>query len=133
MWNENDDRNYVAFHMEKLRRGEGVFFDLIEAPGGSSIVPMLIEEFRRDTNPTVRTALVGVISEFRLRSSIPFFVEALRDANPSVWKAALDAFFAVPCAESLAALETVEASVQDGKQRNWLSEAVGQLREQLLK
>lgn len=133
MWNESDDRRYVDFYMEKLRRGEDVFFGLIESPGGDSIVPILIEEFRRDPDSKVRTALIRVISEFRLRSSIPFFAEAFRDTSPLVWKAALDAFFAVPCAESLTALESVGESVQDEKQRSWLSEAIDQLREQLTK
>ncbi|MDB6112833.1 MAG: hypothetical protein JWR69_4583 [Pedosphaera sp.] len=133
MWNESDDRKYAAFYMEKLRRGEDAFFGLIEGPGGSSVVPILIEEFRRDADPKVRKALIRVISEFRLRSSVPFFAEALRDASPLVWKAALDAFFAVPCAESLAALESVGESVQDKKQRSWFSEAIDQLREQLAK
>jgi hypothetical protein len=133
MWNESDDKKHVAFYMEKLRRGEDVFFGLIESPGGDSIVPLLIEEFRRDPDSKVRTALIKVISEFRLRSSIPFFAEALRDPSPLVWKAALDAFFAVPCAESLAAMESAGASVQDEKQRSWFSEAIDQLREQLAK
>ncbi|MDB6029180.1 MAG: hypothetical protein JWM68_5403 [Verrucomicrobiales bacterium] len=133
MWNESDDREYVAFYLEKLRRGEDAFFGLIDSPGGDSIVPLLIEEFRRDTDPKVRTTLIKVIAEFGLHSSIPFFADALRDTSPSVWKAALDGFFAVPCAESLAALESAGESVQDKTQRSWFKEAIDQLRNQLAK
>jgi HEAT repeat protein len=133
MWNESDDREFVAFYMEKLRRGEDAFFGLIDSPGGDSIVPLLIEEYRRDADPKVRTTLINVIAQFGLRSSIPFFAEALRDTSPPVWKAALDAFFTVPCVESLATLESVSGSIQDAKQRRWFSEAIDQLREQLAK
>jgi hypothetical protein len=114
-----------------LRHGnrDNAFHSLIEAD--PAIVPLLIDEFRREPDATFRDALLRVIAEFRLPDTVPFFAERLFDAH---WKAGLDFCVAQASPDALNALEGARARTFDSQRetddfRAWLEEAITQAHE----
>jgi hypothetical protein len=118
----------VQHYLAELRLGnrDNAFHSLIEAD--PAIVPLLIAEFRRESDVAFRDRLLRVIAEFRLPDSIPFFAERLFDAH---WKAGLDFFVAQASPEALKALERARTRRFDSQKetdefRTWLEEAISQ-------
>jgi hypothetical protein len=79
----------VEYYLSLFRKGRGdAFFGLIEA--NSTIIPDLIDTYRVEPDASVRELLVEVVWQHRQASTIPFLGEALHDAEPVVWKQAID-------------------------------------------
>ena len=120
----------IDHHLD-LRKGAGgdaPFHGLIEL--GPEAVPVLRRRFLSETDPGCRVLLLEAIREHRLRSSIPLFERTLDDPDPAVWKAALDGLVSTGRAAALAALERQREGAS-GERREWIEEAVGQVREGL--
>jgi hypothetical protein len=83
-----DPQDSVQLYLRELRTGDrdNAFHFLIESD--PSIVPLLIDEFRRETDTKFRGEILKVIGEFRLPETVPFFAQRLFDG---FWKTALDA------------------------------------------
>jgi hypothetical protein len=72
-----DPQDSVQLYLRELRTGDrdNAFHSLIESD--PSIVPLLIDEFRRETDTKFRGEILKVIGEFRLPETVPFFAEPL--------------------------------------------------------
>lgn len=124
--------DYIDFYLEKLkaRDFDAAFHGLIEAD--HSVIPKLIEIFRRERSPYIRRELVRIIWEHRQPSTIPFLASALDDSSPDVWQSALDGLVALESPDALpfiqVALNRSFASAEEGCVfRSWVEEAVRQL------
>jgi hypothetical protein len=122
---------FVQHHLALLRHGnsDNAFHSFIEAD--PAIVPLLIAEFRRESDAKFASELLRVIAEFRSPDTIPFFAERLFDAH---WRAALDFFVAQASPEAVAALEYARTRQFDSQEegdefRAWLEEAITQAQE----
>jgi HEAT repeat protein len=99
---------------------------------GSSAVPILIDAFRKETGPDIRAELVEIIWNHRRPEDVAFLGEALSDADPKVWKRALDGLVTIASPAALQILQTASIrELPDKKQqeefRRWVDEAIAQL------
>jgi hypothetical protein len=126
----NKISDYARYYLGKLRSGdrENAFHSLIEAD--ATIVPVLVEEFKRDPDVSFRTEVLKIIAEFRQPETIPFFEERLHD---EFWKTALDCLVMQSSPAAVEALERArERRFDTDKEthyfREWLQEAIEQAR-----
>lgn len=124
----------IEHYLKMLRRGEteDAFHGLLELD--TSVVPELIEAFRKERNAGLREFLVEVIWEYREASAIPFLGEALLDPEPCIWQEALNGLvtLASPAAlDALRAARTREFPTRRETEefRRWLEEAIEQVEE----
>jgi hypothetical protein len=123
----------VARAVAVLRRGPGKvdeYFELVEAD--HAVLPLLFDAFRAETNRSTRALLVDAIWEHRVPAVLGFLGEALVDADPPVWKNALDGFVALGSAAALDSLRTArgrlaQATPPDAERLQWIDEAVEQI------
>jgi hypothetical protein len=66
------------------------------------------------------------VSEYRLVDAVPFFERLLRDSDPDVWKASLDALVAAGGTAAARALSLARKAAP-AQQRPWIDEALEQL------
>ena len=120
--------NAVDYYIEMARSGDGdeAFHGLREL--AADTIPALQETYRSEPDPTVRAVLVRAIWEHRDPSVIDFLAEAVRDRDPAVWKEALDGLVTLASPEAERALEMTIGSDCDAKRRDWIFEAIGQIR-----
>lgn len=122
----------IEYYLKMFRRGEAddAFHGLLELD--TSVVPELIEAFRKERNAGLREFLVEVIWEFREASVIPFLGEALLDSEPCIWQEALNGLVTLA---SPAALDVLQAARtrefptrrETEEFRKWLEEAIEQV------
>jgi HEAT repeat protein len=95
---------YFSHYFEELRRGDAdnAFHGLIETDGW--VIPKVIEAFHAESDPNIRSKLVGIVAEYRRPDAVDFLVQALSDPSELVWKKALDGFVAIGTERSLASL-----------------------------
>ncbi|MGB8353185.1 MAG: HEAT repeat domain-containing protein [Chthoniobacteraceae bacterium] len=122
--------DYCRYYLDELKSGdrENAFHSLIEAD--PAVVPILIEEFGRDTDASFRTEVMKIIAEFGMPETVPFFEECLHD---EFWKTALDCLVMQSSLEAIGALERGrERKFDTDKDTNnfheWLEEAIKQAR-----
>lgn len=116
-----------------LRHGdESAWFVLVELDG--SFIPELIAAYRACDAGDVdtRLALIEAIWQHRYPDALDFLLEALRDKNSTIWKAALDGFFALDADNAIRALEAERNRCAIDPQGNrerlkWLDEAITQM------
>jgi hypothetical protein len=105
---------------------EDSYHTLLEAP--SDIVPLLIERFVVLTDGRQRARVVNVIWQYRLKSTLPFFVSALGDTHPDVWKEALDGIVTIGGDDAITYLRDWRPrSASDAVKQSWINEAIEQL------
>jgi hypothetical protein len=126
-----DPQENIRRYLRELHsaNSDNAFHSLIESD--PSIIPLLIEEFRRETDTKFRNEILKVIGEFRLAETIPFFAERLYD---EFWKSALDCLVMQASTEAVNALEHARARKFETKEqtdsfRIWLDEAIEQAKE----
>jgi len=80
----------IAYYLEMFRQGDAdnAFHGLVEID--RDILPELMAVFRAERDARTRELLVHVIWEYREQSAIPFLGEALLEAEPCVWRQALN-------------------------------------------
>src|SRR5260370_7738874 len=85
MENLDSTTRYIEFYLDKLRHGEFevAFHGLTEA--SHSVVPRLVNEFRREGSPSIRAELLAIIWNRRRPDAAAFLGEALNDPDPNVW------------------------------------------------
>jgi hypothetical protein len=90
----NDWKTYAAYYIKRLDGpdGDNAYHSLIEAD--DAIIPFLIEAFRNQQNPAIRSTLVEIIWHHKLPETVEFLSEALNDSAAEVWKSALDGLVA---------------------------------------
>jgi len=125
----------VAYYLACLRDGlaEVAFFGLIEA--GPDAVRLMIAAFDEPENCAVRADIVRCLWQCRRPEALGFLTGALHDAEPAVWKEALDGIVALGGGEAIRILEAAHARLpadrpQSGITAEWIDEALEQLREQ---
>jgi hypothetical protein len=122
-------REYVAFYLDRLRRGEDVFFNLIDHR--PFIVPYLVEAYYNEPDRDVRFGLVEAINEHRLPESVGFLGEVL---ETDLWKLALDGLVTIGSPSAIGILKRARQRFQQGgrKQRakvECIDEAIQQIEE----
>ena len=100
----------------------------------SDVIPLLVKVFREEIDPTIRSELVRIVSEFRSNTAIPFLKDVLSDPIPEVWQAAIDGLVASGAPDALSALEGIKTDRELYKRRpsayaKWIEEACEQLEE----
>src|SRR3954467_9045521 len=98
--------------LELARTGhrEAAFHGLIDS--GEAAIPRLVDAYRAEADPAVRSLLVEVIWQLRSHASIEFLAEALNDPDPEVWRQALDGLVTMASPESLRILEAARDTVR---------------------
>lgn len=121
----------IACYLEMFRGGDAdnAFHGLLEI--GRDVLPELMEVFRSERDIEVREFLVGVIREYRERSVIPFLGEALSDAEPRIWRQALDGLVTLASPAALEVLRAARIRQLPTRRateefRRWLEEAIEQ-------
>jgi HEAT repeat protein len=129
-----DWREYAAYYIERLGGPDrdNAYHSLIEAD--NAIIPILIDAFHSEQNPSIRSQLVEVIWQHRLAETIQFLSQVLGDPAPEVWKSALDGLVAIGGQSVIHILEDAKQRVESGHQAKitqieWISEAIEQIRE----
>lgn len=126
----------VRAAVDQFRRGdkETAFLELIEMTG--EVLPAIVDIFRGEPQPDVRSFLIKAACERREDAAIPILAEALNDVAEEVWQEALDGLVAFACARTLAILMQARSrEFADGhasKRFNlWLEEAIQQVQFEL--
>jgi len=104
--------------------GENAYHRLIEAD--DAIIPLLVDAFRREQDPAIRAQLVEVIWQHRLLQTVDFLAEALDDADPGVWKSALDGLVALGGPRARGVLKAARQHA-DPERVVWIDEAIEQI------
>lgn len=122
----------IEYYLELLRQGDadGAFHGLLEF--AQPMLPALIAAYRVECDIATRAFLVNIIWQSRDPSIVPFLGEALHDAEPRIWREALDGLVAIG---STTALQTVREArtwnltsrVATDEFREWLDEAIEQM------
>ncbi len=125
--------SYAACNLERLkaRDWEAAYHSLIEAD--HAIIPILVNAYRTEAEPTVRATLVEIIWQHRVPETISFLSEALDDNHPEVWKNALDGIVALGHPSAIQVLESAKQNVQATHSKRsikieWIDEAIQQIR-----
>jgi hypothetical protein len=116
-------------HLQQYREGrrDDAFFGLLELD--HEILAELMAAFRAESDSGIRAFLVEVIWQHRRQEAIPFLGEALRSAEPAIWKQAIDGLVALASPAAFAVLQ--EARQIGSKEfRGWLEEAIDQAQKQ---
>ncbi len=80
----------VSTYLRALRgdKFEDAYHSLLEL--GPNVLPSVVTNFRSESDPRVRSALVKIAWQTRSPQTIAFLQEALEDPVSEVWKEALD-------------------------------------------
>src|SRR5262249_26726196 len=71
---------------------------------GPDVLPVLQERLSETNDGALRAALVQVARQMRSAQAVPLFEAALRDAEPEVWKEALDGLVVLASPAAVAVL-----------------------------
>ena len=128
-WNE-----FADHYIEKLRGpdSDDARHSLIEAD--DVIVPILIDAFRDEQDPAIRSQLTVIVWQHRLPETTKFLSEALDDPAPEVWKNALDGLVALGGQSATQVLQAARQRSSGGNrekrvQAKWIDEAIQQVEE----
>src|SRR4051812_23732769 len=121
-------REYVANKVRQLSAlgADDAWHSLAEA--GPLALPYIVDAFNSSSDPAAKLALVQIISEYRSAEAIPFFAGCLQNADPDIWKAALDGLVSLGGRAALDLLIVARDTTTRDK-REWIAEAVEQLKE----
>jgi HEAT repeat protein len=119
----------ITSYLDYARTGnrEAALQGLIDL--GEEAIPRLVNAYRAEAGPAIRTLIVEVVWRLRSHASIEFLGEALQDPAPEVWKQALDGLVTLAAPRSLEILEAARQSVRvpdDGFQA-WVEGAIQEL------
>jgi len=103
-------------------RCDDAFHSLIEAD--PAIISDLISAYDASNDIETKVFVIGVISEFRLDSSLGFLRHALRRDEDRIWERSLDGLTMAESAESVDAMDHVLSSVTAANKREWIQEAI---------
>src|SRR6476619_3563897 len=92
-------------YLDRARAGhrEAALDGLVDL--GEAAIPRLVEVYRAESDPSIRSILIEVIWQLRSPASIEILAEALMDPSPEVWRQALDGLVTLASPESLRVLE----------------------------
>jgi HEAT repeat protein len=123
-----DLREHVADYVRDLSgpARDDAWHSLVEV--GPDALPYLIEAFHVSSDASAKLGLARVIAEYRSEDALPFFAECLRNAEPDIWKAALDGLVSLGGRATLDIL-TIARNTSTPDRREWIAEAVEQIRE----
>lgn len=118
-------------YLDIARQGDvdNAFHGLLEID--VDILPELMAAFTAERNAEIRELLIEVIWQYRQPSIIPFLGKALFDAEPSIWRQALNGLVTLASPAALEALRAARSrqftKQQDAEEfRRWLEEAIQQ-------
>lgn len=121
----------IQHYLDCHHRGEegNAYHGLIEMDGAA--LPELVAAYRATSDPRLRVLLLKVLWEGRQPSVIPLLEEALGDAEPTVWKTALDGLVTLASPASIAAMRLagerrLSATGDPDNFGHWLQEAIAQ-------
>lgn len=129
---EGDYRAFVAGQVARLGGigHEQAFLELAEMP--PEVAPVLIDAFWQARDAEARTALVRIVGQFQLESTVRFLVQALDDIHDPTWMAALDALVDIGTPRVVRELRNVAATLNpDDGRLTWVQLAMEQLMESL--
>ena len=118
--------------MAKAGHREAAIHGLLDL--GETELPRLVDAYRAEPDPAVRSLLVEVIWQLRSPESLELLGEALQDPAPEVWREALDGLATLASPESLRILEStrdglVVSDEADGDdRREWIDGAIEDVR-----
>jgi HEAT repeat protein len=116
----------ITSYLDWARMGnrEAAFQALIDL--GESAIPRLIEAYRAEADPALRTLIVEVVWQLRSHASLDLLGEALQDPSPEVWRQALDGLVTLATPESLRILEATRDTARGGDDdfRAWVEGAI---------
>src|SRR6266705_3517438 len=111
-------------------RGEDALCNLTNLP---QALPLVAEAYAREGEPGRRAEIVRCLWEFRDSAALPTLAAALHEDHDPVWKEALDGLVALGGDAALRILEAERAnpstSRRDVIKREWIDEAIGQVRD----
>lgn len=126
----------VSFFLAKLRANEfeEAFHGLSELE--SDVIPLLVNAFHEENDPSIRSELVRIISEFRSKKAIPFLKDVSTDPNSEVWRCAIDGLVASGDRDALMALKHIKSESELYRSKpivyvRWIDEACDQLEDRL--
>lgn len=100
---------------------------LIQA--GDAVVPLLITRFRQAKRAELRREVIEVLYELAPHARpelLSFLLELVTDADPYVWRRALDGLVSANEKSVIPALEAHAVSADD-ERASWIREAAGQI------
>lgn len=126
----------VTHYLTRFRQGDddGAFHGLLELD--HALLPDLEAEFRNATDTRLRIFLLNVIWQHRQQSVIPLLAAALFDAEPGVWREALNGLVTLASPAALKALQAASGREFEPRRdtqefSRWLEEAVEQTRAEM--
>jgi hypothetical protein len=117
----------VAQHLAALHGAdrENAYHRLIEL--GPGVIPLVTTRFQQERDPIMRSTLVNIAWRAHASSAVPLLQEAVEDAEPRIWKEALDGLVAVGGSDALDAMRQARERAK-GEKAAWLDEAIDQIR-----
>lgn len=103
---------------------ENAHHSLIEL--GQGVIPLLTVRFANERDPAIRSTLVNVAWQIDASSALALPKDALNDAEPRVWKEALDGLNAVGESVAVEIIRDVRKRA-DTEKAEWLDEAIEQI------
>jgi hypothetical protein len=98
---------------------------------GPAALPHLAEAFQRSRDAYVRLRLAEVVCWLRTIDALPFLSELLHNADPKIWKTALDGVVMLgddrTVRTRLLEVLTDARETADAEKRSWIDEAFGQI------
>jgi hypothetical protein len=127
----------VLYYWEQLRKGnfEDAYHSLIELD--DSYLPELIDCFYQEKNAHIQAILLEAIWQHRSATTLGYLKSLLTNANPDIWKLALDGIIAINNSQGLKILEDEKVRLQtlDSKtvseRLEWVEESYNQLQDNL--
>jgi hypothetical protein len=93
---------------------------------GANIIPLIAISYKAEADPTIRPTLVNIAWRTNSLRALPFLKEALDDAEPDVWKEALDGLTGLGGKSALEVVRQARARTNADKAK-WLDEAIQQI------
>jgi hypothetical protein len=123
----------MEWYLQRFREGDYyiAFSGLLEM--GDEILPDLMTLFGKERDPDFRAFLVKIIWEHRQSSAIPFLGIAMRDAEPKVWKEALDGLVTLASQPAIDVLRSERNQQKEDKILQWIDEAIEQIETRIQK
>lgn len=122
----------ITYYIDRFRQGDvdGAFHGLIELDHNA--LRELTAAFQAESQTAIRVFLLKVIWQRRQECVVPLLAHALTDAEPAVWREALDGLVSVASPAALDVLRKARTrpmtQVQAGEEyQAWLKEAIEQV------
>ena len=117
---------YVGHNVLRLRgpSRDDAWHSLVEA--GPEALPYVVRAFEETSDLDVKLALAQIVSEYRSPNAVSFFEALLRDAEPEMWRQALDGLVMLGGATALNILGAAR-EIATPIRREWIDEALAQI------